>query len=248
YAYGWQVTDINLEEPREVQRQELVIRALRGLLRPDLFERDTESQIAYAHFLVPCADTPPAQPEVAEGQPYIALSPDCGLGKLSVTIEGFNYRPYSDGYVRWTPPGGSTRSLSRVTTDADGHFRGQLRVPTVSKSDEVQAVETEIVWPVGTPRPSEALKATFERMIETIFLALMATTLAFPVAVIISFMAALNLMRQMRAPLGGLMAAMLPLPVGWMLGRQAFQPVSDLALSLGNNGWWGIPILAAIVG
>ena len=51
YAYGWQVTDINLEEPREVQRQELVMRALRGLLRPDLFERDTDSQIAYAYFL-----------------------------------------------------------------------------------------------------------------------------------------------------------------------------------------------------
>ena len=248
YAYGWQVTDINLEEPREAQRQELVIRALRGLLRPDLFERDTENQIAYAHFLAPCADTPPVQPEVAEGQPYIALSPDCGLAKSSITIEGFNYRPYSDGFVRWTPPGGSTRSLGRVTTDADGRFRSQLRAPSVSKSDEVQVVEAEIVWSVGAPRPSEALKATFERMIETVFLALMATTLALPVAVIISFMAALNLMRQMRTPLGGLLAAILPLPVGWMLGRQAFQPVSELALSLGNNGWWGVPILAAIVG
>jgi phosphonate ABC transporter permease subunit PhnE len=247
YAYGWQVTDINLEEPREAQRQELLARALRGLLSPDLFERDTESQIAYAHFLVPCGDTPPPQPEVVEGQPYITVSPDCGGSKTETTIEGFNYRPYSEGYVRWTPPGGSARSLGRVRTDADGHFRSQLRVPTVSESDELQIVEAEMIWAVGMPRPSEALKVTFERMIETVFLALMATTLALPIAILVSFIAALNLMRQIRMPLGGILAALLPLPVGWILGRQAFQPVSDLALSLGNNGWWGVPILGAVV-
>ena len=48
YAYGWQVTDINLKTPREPQRQQQVVRALRGLFSPDLFERDEQSQIAYA--------------------------------------------------------------------------------------------------------------------------------------------------------------------------------------------------------
>jgi len=247
YAYGWQVTDINLDEPRETRRQQQVSRALHGLLRPDLIERDTDSQLAYAHFLVPCTGASPVQPEVVEGQPYFTLSVDCGAPRDTITVEGFNYRPHSNGFVRWTPPGGSARSLGGVRTDADGHFKNQLRVPTVSESTERQTVEAEIIWGVGAPRPSEALKVTIERMIETVFLALMATTLAIPVAISLSFIAAYNLMRQIRMPLGGFLAALLPLPLGWIMGRQAFQPVSDLALSLGHNGWFGVPILAIIV-
>jgi len=50
YAYGWKVTDISLEEPRQPQRQEQVSRALHGLLNPDLFERETRRQTAYATF------------------------------------------------------------------------------------------------------------------------------------------------------------------------------------------------------
>ena len=247
YAYGWQITDINLDEPKDEQRQAQVVRALRGLLSPDLFERDKESQMAYAQFMVPCTDTSPGQPEVAEGQPYIMLIPACGEANDEIVIEVFNFRPYSDGFVRWTPPGRSTRTLNRFKTDADGHFRSsRLRVPTVSDSEEAQSVEVEVNWAVGVPRASEALKITVERMIETVFLALMATTFAIIVAIPISFIAAYNLMRQIRAPLGGFLAALLPLPVGWILGRQALQPVSGLALSLGNNGWWGVPILLVV--
>ncbi len=248
YAYGWQITDINLDVPQEEDRQEQVVRALRGLLSPDLFERDEGSQIAYAHFLVPCTDNPPAQPKVAEGQPYVTLSPDCGGANDEITIEVFNFRPYSDGFIRWTPPGRTKLTRGKFKTDADGHFlSSQLRVPTASQSDEAQIIEVEVKWSVGTPRPSEALKVTVERMVETIFLALMATTFAIIVAIPVSFIAAYNLMRQIRTPLGSFLAVLLALPVGWILGRQALQPVSDFALSLGNNGWGGVPLLLVIV-
>jgi phosphonate ABC transporter permease subunit PhnE len=249
YAYGWQVTDINLEKPRDPQRQEQVNRALHGLLNPDLIERDTESQLTQAYFLVPCTDTPPAQPEVAEGQPYITLSAYCGGPRAEIVIEGFNFRPRSEGRVRWTPPGSDTaRTLGAIRTDADGHFRGKVKVPTVNQSDQPQTVEAEISWAVGMPRPSEALKVTFDRMIETVFLALMATTIAVPVSVAISFIAAYNIMRAVRMPLGGFLAALLPLPLGWVLGRQAFQPVIDVSLNLSNGGWLGVPILAVLAG
>lgn len=249
YAYGWQVTDINLKEPREPQRQEQVSRALHGLLNPDLFERDTRRQTAYAYFLIPCTDTPPAQPEAVAGQPYITLSAYCGETRDTVGIEGFNFRPHSEGYVRWRQPGSDTaRPLGALRTDAEGHFKGKFKVPTVDPSDQPHTVETEISWPVGLPRPSEALKVTFERMVETVFLALMATTLAVPISVAISFIAAYNIMRPVRMPLGGFLAALLPLPLGWVLGRQAFQPVVDVALDLGHRNWLGLPILAAVAG
>ena len=48
YAYGWKVTDINLEEPREAQRQAQVSRALHGLLNPDLVERDKIQALIFA--------------------------------------------------------------------------------------------------------------------------------------------------------------------------------------------------------
>ena len=246
YAYGWQVTDINLEEPQEADRQKQVMRALRGLLNPDLFERDEDSQITYTEFMMPCAETSLPPSRAAKGQPYFTLSPNCGSTRDEITIEGFNFRPYSDGFVRWTPPGGKARSLGRVRTDGEGHFRNQLRVPSVSESDKRQTVEAEIVWPIGTPRPSEALKITGERMIETIFLALMATTLAIVIAIPISFVAAHNLMRQIQMPLGSLLAALLPLPIGWIVGWQVFRPVGDLALSLSTNGWLGVLILLAV--
>ena len=128
YAYGWKVTDINLEKPRDPQRQAQVSRALHGLLNPDLVECDTESQFTQAYFLVPCTDTPPAQPEVAEGQPYITLSAYCGAPRAEIVIEGFNFRPHTEGRVRWTPPGSDTaRSLGAVRTDASPPGPGASR-------------------------------------------------------------------------------------------------------------------------
>jgi len=261
YAYGWQATDINLDRPQDEERQKIVVQALRGLLNPDLVERDTESEFAYAHFLVPCTGTSPAQPEVEEGAPYIRLTPDCGEEKELTTIEVFNFRPYSDGYIRWTPPGRSKLPQARFRTDGDGYFLStELRVPTASESDELQVIEVEVRWPVGAPRPSEALQVTIERMIETVFLALMATTLALLVAIPVSFLAAFNLMRPIRKPLGSLLAMVLPLLL-WALATQSLgaqeastpvqdwltlRPLIDWGLSFGNSGWPGVGALLAL--
>jgi phosphonate ABC transporter permease subunit PhnE len=262
YAYGFEITDINLDVPQEERRQEQVTRALQGLLSPNLFDRDQESQAAYAHFSLPCTDGLAEQPRVEGEQPYVTLSPDCGVARDEITIVGFGFRPYSDGFVRWIAPGRSARSLGKIRTDGDGHFENRLRVPTVDESDEPQVVEAEVVWPVGLPRPSQALKDTAEKMIETIFLALMATTFAIVVAVPLSFLAAYNLMREVRTPLGSLLASLLSLPALILVRRllqvweasQALQdwlilrPAGELALTLGNSGWWGIPILLAVAG
>jgi len=248
YAYGWQITDINLEVPKKEDRQQQVVRALRGLLSPDLFERDDESKTTFAHFLNPCTDTPPDQPEIIEGQPYIILSPTCGDANDEITIEVFNFRPYSEGHIRWTPPGRSKLPRASFKTDGDGHFLStQLRVPTASESEDVQVIEVEVSWPVGAPRPSEALKVTIERMIETIFLALMATSFAIVIAIPISFFAARNLMRQIRTPLGSFLAAALAFPIGWVFGQQILLPISNQALVISNTGWWGVPILLIIL-
>ena len=263
YAYGWQITNINLDAPQEESRQQQVIRALRGLLNPLLVERDKESEIAEAYFLVPCTGSSPEQPAVEEGEPHITLTPECGDGNDLITIEVFNFRPYSEGFIRWTPPGRSKLTRFRFRTDGDGHFKSsELRVPTASESDEEQVIEVEVEWPVGAPRPSEALTVTIERIIETVFLALMATTLALVVAIPISFLAALNLMRTIRKPLGSLLATLLPLLLYALLLQRlktleapdalldwlSLRPLIEQAFSVGNTGWIGAAIFLLLAG
>ena len=45
YAYGLQVTKVNLEEPLEPKRQENLVGLLRSLARPDLFSYKTETRV-----------------------------------------------------------------------------------------------------------------------------------------------------------------------------------------------------------
>jgi phosphonate ABC transporter permease subunit PhnE len=138
--------------------------------------------------------------------------------------------------------------LGKIRTDGQGHFQNQLRIPSVDVSEQPHVVEMQAVWSVGWPRPSAALQITAERMIETIFLALMATTLAIFVAIPISFVAAYNLMRSVETPLGGVLAALLPFPIGWVLGRQLFASLAVLGRDLGGMGWLGLlPAVGGLV-
>lgn len=42
YAYGFEITKVNLEEIRSEQRQESLVRVTRALARPDILEYDQE--------------------------------------------------------------------------------------------------------------------------------------------------------------------------------------------------------------
>jgi phosphonate transport system permease protein len=102
--------------------------------------------------------------------------------------------------VRWLPAEGAPRTLAEVKSDDKGNFSIEITTPDVTASDTPHTIETELYWEVGWPYPSEALIITLQRMIETIFLALMATTVAVIVSIPLSFLAARNLMA--RNPVG----------------------------------------------
>jgi len=71
---------------------------------------------------------------------------------------------------------------------------------------------------VMSPRLSQAATDTWDRIIETIFLAFLATTLGTLIAVPMSFLAARNLMRDIAVPMIKLAFQLLALPVGIGLG------------------------------
>jgi phosphonate transport system permease protein len=196
YAYGWRVTEINIRDL--ITGAPDIINIVTQIVQPDLLTRDRAYQRAYAEFQLPCSGTPPSQPERSEDEPYLVLSQTCGVPGEPLGVEGFNFRPNTRGTLRWTPPVGTQRSLAHIDSDEDGHFVLGLTVPTVAEAEDLQRIEAELRWSVGLPYPSETARIVFDKMIETIFLALMATTFAIFVAVPLSFLGARNLMSAYR--------------------------------------------------
>ncbi len=196
YAYAWQATEINLSEL--VTGAPDIVNIVTQLLQPHFFTRDKAYQEAVTHFQVPCADSPLGQMPVSESEPYLVLSHTCGVPGEPLSVEGFNFRPNTRGTLRWMPPVGTVRSLARVTTDADGHFVSAISIPAVPESEDLQQIQVELSWEVGLPYPSETARIVLDKMLETIMLALMATTFGVFVAVPLSFLGARNLMSKYR--------------------------------------------------
>lgn len=249
YAYGWEITEISLTEPQKEDRQSQVMRALRGLLTPDLILRDEESMEARTYFMVPCGSEPPAAPE-SEGEQGITVSPACGAKGDVVTVEGRNFRPNTDGFIYWITTAGSERPVAATRSDASGSFTATFTLPTASESGDPYTVRASVQWPVGAPRASEALILTIEKMIETVFMALMATTLAIPIAGVLSFISAGNLMRQVKMPTGALLMGLIVMPLGWIAGSSLLGITGSVAVSTGERVWpafIGLAVLGGVV-
>ena len=87
-----------------------------------------------------------------------------------------------------------------------------------ASTGEARATEPITDSLVLSPRISRAARDTWTRIIETVFLALIATTLGVFIAVPLSFLAARNLMRDISTPMIKLSLQIVALPVGVVLG------------------------------
>src|SRR5688572_2495330 len=103
FAYGWSVTDINLERPQEPIRQQNVGNALRELLSPNVLEQEYDIQDTTTTFLLGCPEDfeAPAAGAVEAGKPYITASPACGDSNEKITLQGFNFYPDSLARITW---------------------------------------------------------------------------------------------------------------------------------------------------
>ena len=196
YAYGWRVTEINLGDL--ITGAPDIVHIVTQIIQPDLLARDKAYQTGYADFHMPCAAAPLAQPAASETEPYLVLSHTCGEPGEPLSVEGFNFRPNTRGTLRWTPPVGTKRSLQHFDSDGDGHFVLAISIPEVAESEDLHLIEAELRWEVGLPYPSETSRVVFDKMVETVLMALMATTFAIFIAVPLSFLGARNLMSAYR--------------------------------------------------
>jgi phosphonate ABC transporter permease subunit PhnE len=105
-----------------------------------------------------------------------------------------------------------------------------IRVLRLLADPDLVSVDAE----TGNWGPSEATIVTIERIVETIFMALLASTLGTALAVPVSFLAARNLMAPVTAPLAAIMAALVALPVGGWITWQITSRISSLAVTIGD--------------
>ncbi len=192
YTYGWKVTQI---QPGNLIRDfHLVKPLISALLKPDLITRETESFTAEATFQLSASPGPEATAPPPE-QSALRLSRTEGSRGDPVTVEGFHLPPNRQGKLFWVNSIEQAFPLGEIATDSSGRFYKEITVPPTARGDQ-QWVRAILTWETGSWHISHTLKLTAEKIIETLFLGLMATTLAIILAGPLSFLGARNLMTR----------------------------------------------------
>jgi phosphonate ABC transporter permease subunit PhnE len=193
-------------------------RILRALARPDFIAYEQEEFVVETPIFVPCpVGGPPDQPEPPAGEPYMVVAPPCAEPGANVVVEGFNFAPNTGGPLNFIPPSNVSLQLGSIETDSNGHFvvAVQLRDRT---SEEPQLLRAITRRNVGMPQLSRNGVDTLDKIIETVFMALLATLLGTLLSVPISFFAAQNIMRMVTSPLTSISLSILAIPLGAAVG------------------------------
>ncbi len=258
FSYGWKVTEINFDKPQEVLRQQNFGNALRELLSPNLLERDYDIKVGTIPFLMECKagqDAPAAATVPADNEPYLVIEPTCADSGDPITVSGYNFFPDSLARLTWVEDDG-TRSIQQIAgnnkdnfvTDGDGTFKVQILVPRIRGSaGKTHTVEVQGLFPSGAPRFTANTSIVMEKMLETIFLALIATAISILPSAVISNFAAHNLMRPVRMALGNLLLMVALLPIGWWLGTAYLAQLGSQIVSIGREGSVIVPVIALVV-
>lgn len=241
YALGFQVTQINLETPKEPRRQTQLTNIIRGLANPRLLEYQEERVQVEAPVLIPC-DPQRQLPPVDTAGRYLEVTPNCLAPGAEAVVTGYNFMPGEIVYLYFLPTAVNVHERVElrlaeqgVEVDSEGRFSHAVTMRKDRTSEEPQTVRAVVRIRSGLPMPSQTLKDTLEKIVETIFLALIATTLGTALAVPISFLAARNLMGHVVSPFGNLMASLVVAPVGWLIGATLFGWIRQGVVALGES-------------
>jgi phosphonate transport system permease protein len=217
FALGWQISEIDparlvTDFPQAMQPLGRVIWPWQAAV-----ERQPILSVAGASIRVPrSAAGGPAPDAVPQGAPHIVSTPSTGdLSTLDannqvvpgtrLTVAGTGFKPGAPVEIWWVDPlqnafqlrkGGSYLS---VQPDSQGSFSVDVTMPysigpTAQGRDQPHRLEAR--QPVGfaPPRISEPLRLVVQRMVETIFMGMMATLFGIILSIPFSFLGARNIM------------------------------------------------------
>lgn len=225
---GAHITDIDLA--KAINEVDDVRPRLLQILWPwnaddSAFTRDVVNFEGSANWETPCDDTPINQPERVEGQPYVELDSVCGQisglrrpngtreeGTL-ITVKGYNFRADEEAEIVLKP--GSIPEFRlveegervRVVPNENGEFEmvfimPNFTIPLTATGSTPVEITVRQQQETGGLKLSEDFWLSFEGIIETLFLALIATLAGLILSVPVSFLAAKNLMSTSPVTLG----------------------------------------------
>lgn len=168
----------------------------------------------------PCLDDPPEAVPL-EDKPYLVVDPTCGepasqteseTGETITTlgtelhVQGYNFAPGLEVEIWWRDPAASQfrqrqdGEIVKVIPDDEGYFEITINwpyriiPPSYRESVSEWELQARQVTSLGDWEFSEELILAVEKMIETIFIGMMATFFGIVLALPFSFLAARNLM------------------------------------------------------
>ena len=253
YAYGFQVTKVDLDEISSETRRGQLVRVLREIARPEILTYDRIPTNTELVIFLPCPASGYEAPEPTQDR-HLIVEPSCGEPGDTFVITGVGFAGNARGLINQVPPDGVLElKIGEFFADVDGNF--VVEVDTRERADEepqfIRVVTNErigsIFAPVqvessagelrNSPRISRASIDTWDKIIETVFLALLATTLGTALAIPLSFLAARNLMRDITTDVTKLALQLLAIPMGIGVGVGLSRAARQLADQLTANGW-----------
>lgn len=230
YAYGLQVTKVNLKEPLQPRRQANLVSLLRSLAKPDLFAYQTETRRTAVSIRMPCPEEIKGSQVSIEGR-QVVMTPNCASTTQDrITISGEGFLPNANVLIAWLPPGSTTtRRVAEFKASADGRLDVTFTMPDIRETEEPQKIEIVEIVSRRITGPSATTMEALDKIVETILMALMASTIGTILSIPLSFIAARNLMQNVKAPLSGIMSGIILAPfiggLGWWLGHGAVNPL-----------------------
>jgi len=213
FVLGWEIGQI---EPMAVIKDaDEALPALSKVMWPwaKAVEYPEEFNKVYGEIQSPCTEEPFPVGEEKEYKPYVLSDPTCGVpsevdGELGTkfTIRGGNFEPGKEIEIWWKDPINNEfhhrqdgKYLIFIPNE-DGSFEKtvimpyRLMPPVAGEGAKIWHIQARQLLSVGGPQASQELKLSIEKMVETIFIGMMATFFGIILAVPVSFLAARNLM------------------------------------------------------
>ena len=231
FAYGFGVTRVNLERIRDETRTDNLVRILRALARPELLEQDAVETATDIPIQIPC--TGDDVESASTGDRQVTINPSCADPRALIMVTGSGFAPNIEVGLFLIPESQVSLRLDEVRADGEGSFVTEVRLPN-RPSEQPQIIRATSQEAAGDLRWTQTARLTLRYIIETLFLALIATTFATLLAVPLSFFAARNLMEGISSPLTTVALGLIAAPLGVALGVTAASLVSR----------WGIVVLA----
>ena len=248
-AYGFTVTKINFEETRSERRVASLTRILRALAHPKVFDYEYQEVDVEVPFYLGCPEGGVELPEVDRSGAFILTSVACADPKETILVEGYNFQENSSGPISFIgfsvdAPDGIPIQMGSFQADAQGNFQVEVTIPNRQVKEDPQAIRATGRVRVGAPTISREAKVTWEKIIETVFMALLATAFGTLMAIPLSFFAARNLMSDIKMPVSNISLSLIGWPLGMWLGIKANQLLVSLFSPLFNSF---LPTLAGTI-